>query len=130
MWTIKQTKEFQDWFESSGKKLQDEILEHVEVLKQIGPQLGRPLFDTLKGSSIINLKELRFNSGNKVIRIFFVFDPDRSGVLIIGGDKAGSGDKQFYEKMINKSQKIYVNYLEQRKKDKIKTSKMIKKGKR
>lgn len=142
MWTIKQTEEFQDWFESSDRTLQDDTLEHVEVLRQFGPQLGRPQVDTLKGSSITNLKELRFNSGNKVVRIFFVFDPDRNGVLIIGGNKAGSGDKAFYDKMIDKSEKIYSKYLEERKKDiekeqkkiekkeKIKSPKTTKKGKK
>jgi hypothetical protein len=116
MWTIKQTEEFQNWFEGSAKSLQDDTLEHVEVLRQLGPHLGRPLVDTLKNSLIKNLKELRFNSGNKVIRIFFVFDPDRNGVLIIGGNKAGSGDKIFYDKMIHQSEKIYSKYLEECKK--------------
>ena len=115
MWVIKQTEEFQAWFENSDNASQDAILEHVEVLRQIGPQLGRPLVDTIKGSLIINLKELRFNSKNKVLRIFFVFDPDRIGVLLIGGNKAGSGDKKFYEKMIDKSEKIYSKYLIKRK---------------
>lgn len=59
MWTIKQTEEFQDWFESSDKILQDDTVEHVEILRQFGPMLGRPQVDTLKGSSITNLKELR-----------------------------------------------------------------------
>lgn len=127
MWIIKQTEEFQDWFEGSDKALQDDTLEHVEVLRQFGPQLGRPQVDTLKGSSITNLKELRFNSGNKVVRLFFVFDPDRNGVLIIGGDKAGSGDKSFYDKMIDKSEKIYSKYLEERKKDIEKEQKKIEK---
>lgn len=117
MWTIKQTEEFQNWFEKADKKLQDDTLEHVEILRQFGPQLSRPFVDTLKGSSITNLKELRFNSGVKVIRIFFVFDPDRNGVLIIGGDKAGSGGKVFYDKLIDKSEKIYTKYLEERKKE-------------
>lgn len=116
-WNIKQTKEFQHWYEEADKKLQDDTLEHVEILRQFGPQLNRPYVDTLKGSSITNLKELRFNSGNKVVRLFFVFDPERNGVLIIGGDKAGSGDKTFYDKMIDKSEKIYAKYLEERKKE-------------
>jgi hypothetical protein len=111
MWVIKQTVEFQDWFDGSSEKIQYDTLEHIEVLKQFGPQLGRPQVDTLKGSSITNLKELRFNSGNQVIRIFFVFDPDRNAVLIIGGNKAGSGDKKFYNKMIDMSEKIYLKYL-------------------
>ncbi|MDO9181423.1 MAG: type II toxin-antitoxin system RelE/ParE family toxin [Bacteriovorax sp.] len=127
MWIIKQTEAFQDWFEKSDKRLQDDTLEHVEILRQFGPQLNRPYVDTLKGSSIINLKELRFNSGDKVIRIFFVFDPDRNGVLVIGGDKAGSGNKIFYDKMINKSEKIYTKYLEERKKEIEKEQKKIEK---
>ncbi len=127
MWTIKQTEEFQDWYEKADKKLQDDTLEHVEILRQFGPQLNRPYVDTLKGSSITNLKELRFNSGDKVIRIFFVFDPERNGVLVIGGDKAGSGDKSFYDKMIAKSEKIYAKYLEERKKEIVKEQKKIEK---
>jgi hypothetical protein len=94
MWTIKQTEEFQNWFEGSAKSLQDDTLEHVEVLRQLGPHLGRPLVDTLKNSLIKNLKKLRFNSGNK----------------------AGSGDKIFYDKMIHQSEKIYSKYLEECKK--------------
>lgn len=70
MWNIKQTEEFQEWFDSCNKKLQVDIVEYVEILRQMGPQLGRPHADTIKGSSLTNLKELRFNSGQKVIRIF------------------------------------------------------------
>jgi hypothetical protein len=117
MWKIRQTEEFAKWFSQSSKRLQDDILIHIEVLRQIGPHLGRPYADTLKGSSLKNLKELRFRSGSKVLRIFFIFDSDRIGVLLIGGDKAGSGDKIFYDQMIAKSEKVYIKYLEQRKKD-------------
>jgi hypothetical protein len=115
MWNIKQTVEFQDWFEEADIALQNDTVEHLELLKQFGPNLKRPYADTLKGSQLTNLKELRFNSGNKVIRIFFIFDPDRNAVLLIGGNKAGSGDKTFYNTMIDQSEKIYGRYLEERK---------------
>lgn len=139
-WNIKQTEEFQDWFDTADKKLKEAIVENVEVLKQMGPQLGRPYADTIKGSSITNLKELRFDSGEKVIRIFYVFDPDRNGVLLIGGNKSSSGGKTFYKTMTDQSEKIYANYLEKRKKaleeekkkveKKIEPSKKPKKGKK
>lgn len=118
MWNIKQTEEFQEWFNKSSLKLKRETLKHVDILSQFGPHLGRPFVDTLKGSSILNLKELRFNCGEKVIRITFVFDPDRNGVLIIGGNKSGSGDKRFYDKIMLKSEKIYFDYLEKLKAEK------------
>jgi hypothetical protein len=114
-WNVKQTEEFQEWFDKAHKNLKEAIVENVEVLKQLGPQLGRPQADTIKGSTIKNLKELRFISGEKVIRVFYVFDPDRNGVLLIGGNKSSSGDKKFYKDMIDKSEKIYAKYLEERK---------------
>jgi hypothetical protein len=139
-WNIKQTAEFQDWFDEADKKLREAIVENVEVLKQMGPQLGRPQADTIKGSSITNLKELRFNSGEKVVRVFYVFDPDRNGVLLIGGNKSSSGGKKFYKDMIDQSEKIYAKYLEERKQaldkekkkveNKTRPSKKTKKGKK
>ncbi len=40
MWNIKQTEEFQEWFDDSDKKLQLDLVEHVELLRQMGPHLG------------------------------------------------------------------------------------------
>ena len=48
MWNIKQTGDFQNWFDEAEEQLQDDIVENVEVLKQFGPHLGRPKADTLK----------------------------------------------------------------------------------
>ena len=108
MRTVKQSEEFEKWFSASSNTLQDEILEKVEVLREVGPVLGRPLVDTIIGSTISNLKELRFNCGKMVVRIFFVFDPDRNAVLLIGGDKAGLVSKTFYNRMISMSENIGV----------------------
>ena len=110
-WVIRQTEEFADWFSSADQKLQDVILEKVEVLSELGPHLGRPLVDTLKGSSIPNLKELRFDSCGRVMRITFIFDPDRNGVLLIGGDKTGKNQEKFYKYLIVKSEAIYKKWL-------------------
>lgn len=112
-WDIKQTPEFQEWFDEGDKRLKLAIVEHVEILKQMGPHLGRPYADTIKGSSITNLKELRFTSREKVIRIFYVFSPDRIGILLIGGNKSSSKDKTFYKSMIDQSEKIYARYFEE-----------------
>jgi hypothetical protein len=111
MWKIKQTPEFQEWFEEIDLRLQNDTAEHLELICMFGPQLKRPYADTIKGSQLKNLKELRFRSGTAVIRVFYIFDPERSAVLLIGGDKSGSGDKIFYEKMIDLSEKIYSRYI-------------------
>ncbi len=62
----------------------------LNVLSERGPHLGRPLVDSLRGSTIANLKELRpGSSGRSEIRVLFVFDPKRRAVLLTAGNKAG-----------------------------------------
>jgi ribosome-binding protein aMBF1 (putative translation factor) len=52
--------------------------------------------DTITNSKIANLKELRPGSrGRSEIRILFVFDPWRSAILLIAGDKAGNWTKWY-----------------------------------
>ncbi|WP_371272835.1 type II toxin-antitoxin system RelE/ParE family toxin [Streptomyces albidoflavus] len=51
----------------------------------MGPAFGRPLVDTLCGSAVANLKELRPGT----VRILFTFDPWRSSILLVAGDKSG-----------------------------------------
>jgi transcriptional regulator with XRE-family HTH domain len=70
--------------------LQDELLAHALLLSQVGPGLGRPTVDTLKGSKHANMKELRFGWQGEVWRVAFAFDPDRQAILLVGGDKGVS----------------------------------------
>lgn len=66
------------------------------MLAEIGPGLGRPLVDTLKGSQLGNLKELRPRSGRDVaIRLLFVFDPWSQAVLLVAGNKAGDWERWY-----------------------------------
>lgn len=89
------------YVESWLRELDDESYELViaalELLAERGPQLGRPLVDTLKTSRHKNMKELRPGSkGRSVIRILFAFDIERSAVLLVAGDKSNSW-KKWYE---------------------------------
>lgn len=66
------------------------ISQAIEALRIEGPALGRPLVDTIRGSTLTNLKELRPGSaGSSEVRLLFVFDPQRRAVVLVGGDKAG-----------------------------------------
>jgi hypothetical protein len=50
--------------------------------------------DTITASRIANMKELRPPSaGHSEIRILLVFDPWRSVILLVAGDKSGQWDK-------------------------------------
>lgn len=100
---------FQEWFNNLEENLQDSIAFHVGVLEEHGYKLGRPYADTLSGSRMKNLKELRVQHAGEPYRILFAFDPKREALLLIGGNKAGN--KRWYEEMIPKAETIFEEHL-------------------
>lgn len=87
------------------------ISQAVEALRIDGPALGRPLVDTVKGSKLSNLKELRPGSaGASEVRLLFVFDPRRQAVILVGGDKAGNW-KGWYRTAIPIAEAAYADHL-------------------
>src|SRR5689334_5428664 len=86
----------------------------IEALVEGGPNLGRPLVDRIKGSSIHNLKELRpGSSGGTEMRILFAFDPWRSSVLLVAGDKSGRWN-EWYRRAVPHAEQLYETYLKER----------------
>ena len=110
MWTVRHTDEFQAWFDGLDEKKQTRVLAKTDVLKLHGPKLGRPTVDTVKGSSIKNMKEMRFVESGSIIRILFYFDEARSALLLIGGDKRGKNQQDFYTALIEQAEKIVERY--------------------
>ena len=109
MWKILRTNEIVFWIRELDDGAKEAILKRLLVLREIGPSLGRPQVDTVKGSEYPNMKELRVRNRGRVFRIFFAFDPSRNAILLIGGDKRG--DKRFYEEMIPKADELYRRHL-------------------
>jgi hypothetical protein len=99
------------WFGGIGEDAQAEVIAKVELLKLLGPQLGRPHADTLKGSRHANMKELRADTRDSVMRIAFAFDPDRSAILLVGGGKSGVNQKRFYRTLIARADALYDAHL-------------------
>ena len=110
MWEVEATDEYDAWFMEQTKNEQSSIQMKVELLKEYGPHLPRPHADTLKGSKLSNLKELRTQTENHVFRVAFIFDKERKAVLLIGGDKKGKDEKRFYRNLIKQAEKIYDTY--------------------
>jgi hypothetical protein len=64
----------------------------IDLLEAGGPALGRPLVDSVAGSSIRNMKELRPGSrGRSEVRVLFVFDPAGKPCCWLPGTKQGTG---------------------------------------
>jgi hypothetical protein len=82
----------------------------ILVLEHNGPAEGRPLVDSIAASRITNLKELRPPSaGRSEIRILFAFDPWRSAILLIAGDKSGQWNR-WYREAIPEAEHLYTTY--------------------
>jgi hypothetical protein len=89
----------------------------ILVLERNGPAEGRPLVDSVIGSRLANLKELRPPSaGRSEIRILLVSDPWRSAVLLVAGDKSGQWAK-WYRTAIPLAEQLYDEYLAERRKE-------------
>lgn len=93
-------------------RVQDGLLTHVGVLEQLGPQLGRPYVDTLKGSRYTNMKEIRFRADGGVWRVAFAFDPKRKAILLVAGDKSGANERRFYQELIKKADERFAEHLD------------------
>jgi hypothetical protein len=113
-WEVITTEEYDIWFLEQTDGAQASIQMKVEFLKEYGPHLPRPHADTLKGSKLSNLKELRAHTESNLFRVAFIFDEERKAVLLIGGDKKGKDEKRFYKSLIKQAEELYRQYSDER----------------
>ena len=115
MWEVEYTDEFGAWWQSLPEDVQESIAHDIGILESVGPGLGRPQVDTVKGSRYANMKELRTQHDGEPYRTFFAFGPRRCAILLIGGNKAAS--KRFYETLIRKADDLYETHLAELKRE-------------
>ena len=112
-WSVKVTEEYAAWFTTLIKEdlaSAVQVAQAVAALREEGPALGRPLVDRIQGSKVHHLKELRPGSaGRSEIRVLFAFDPTRSALLLLGGDKAGNWQR-WYRQNIPIAEQLYLEY--------------------
>ena len=109
------TNEFGEWWTQLAEKERDNITAIVELLMESGSDLRFPHTSGIEGSKHAHMRELRVQSGGHPIRVFYAFDPTRSAILLIGGDK--TGNKRFYKEYIPVADKLYDEYIQQLKKE-------------
>jgi hypothetical protein len=59
------------------------------------------------------MKELRFSAANGEWRVAFAFDPDRSAILLVAGDKSGVGGTRFYRNLLRRADNRFDAHLAQ-----------------
>ena len=116
MWNIDYS-HIELWLDMQDDETIALVFAALEVLQERGPALGRPLVDSIKGSSVKNMKELRpASTGRSEVRILFAFDPLRQAVMLLAGDKSqGKSTKQkwsgWYKTAVPEAEKIYDEHV-------------------
>ena len=114
-WSVEYTDEFAAWHDALDESEQDDVTAAGLLLMEQGPQLPFPYSSGISGSRHAHLRELRVQSAGHPLRVFYAFDPRRTAILLIGGDKTGDG--RFYERMIPIADALYDAYINELRKE-------------
>src|SRR5258708_1045063 len=114
-WNVEHTHEFSQMWRDLPRAQKEDVTAIALLLMEQGPKLPFPYSSGIAGSRHAHMRELRVQSGGRPIRVFYAFDPRRSAILLIGGDK--TGDDRFYQRMIPVADKLYDVHLDELRKE-------------
>lgn len=114
-WEVEHTDEFARWWGTLDAE-QEDVAAMVSLLEVRGPNLPYPYSSGIQGSRHAHMRELRVQSGGRPIRVFYAFNPLRTAILLIGGDK--TGDDRFYEAIVPLADRLYDEHLDELEREK------------
>jgi hypothetical protein len=114
-WEVEYTDEFGAWWNNLTSEEQEDIAARVGVLEEKGPSLRRPHVGPIIISRHPNMKELIVQHAGRPYRLLFAFDPRRTAILLIGGDK--TGNPRWYEEFVPVADLLYDKHIVQLKKE-------------
>jgi len=56
-----------------------------------------------------HLRELRVQHAGRPLRVLYAFDPRRTAILLLGGEK--TGDDRWYERSVPRADRLYDEHL-------------------
>lgn len=114
-WGVEYTDEFGEWWDSLFEGEQEDVRASVKLLTDYGPTLKMPHSSGILGSRHEHMRELRIQHAGRPYRVLYAFNPLRTAILLLGGDK--TGDDRWYEKFVPVADKIYDQHIEELKKE-------------
>lgn len=82
-----------------------------ETLTELGPALGFPYSSKVNAARYEHMRELRVQSGGRPLRTLYAFNPLRTAILLLGGDK--TGDDRWYRKFVPIADRLYAQHLDE-----------------
>ena len=114
-WEIEYTDEFEQWWETLSIEEQISIAASVELLESCGTNLKFPHCSGINGSKHDHMRELRTQHQGRPYRTLYAFDPRRTAILLLAGDK--TGDDRWYDVNVPIADKLYDEHLHSLKKE-------------
>jgi hypothetical protein len=114
-WAVEYTDEFEDWWMTLTEKEQDSVDVVVGLLEIKGPNLPFPYSSGIQGSRHAHMRELRIQHKGEPYRVLYAFDPRRTAILLLGGNKVG--EDRWYEDSVPRADKLYDEHLEELRKE-------------
>jgi hypothetical protein len=114
-WEVEYTDPFGDWWSDLSETEQESVAASVRLLEEYGPYLCHPHSSQIKGSRYGPMRELRIQHDGRPFRVLYAFDPTRTAILLLGGDKTGDG--RWYEQNVPRADALYREHLAQLEKE-------------
>lgn len=108
-WDIEVTSEFERWWDLRNEAEREDVRASVGLLEERGPSLPFPYSSGVVMSKHERMRELRIQHRGRPYRVLYAFDPRRTAVLLIGGDK--TGDDRWYEKNVPLADRLLDHHL-------------------
>ena len=110
-WDVEYTDEFGSWWESLIEDEQESVAAYVRLLEERGSNLPFPYSSGIERSRHSHMRELRIQHQGKPYRVLYAFDPRRTALLLIGGNK--TGDDRWYDRFVPRADQLYDEHLDQ-----------------
>ena len=114
-WEVEYTDEFEAWWSNLSEGEQESLSASVQLLELLGPQLKFPHSSGINGSKHEHMRELRTQHEGRPYRTLYAFNPLRTAILLIGGEKTGA--KDWYVKHVPIADRLYDAHLEELRKE-------------
>jgi hypothetical protein len=114
-WDVEYTDEFEDWWNQLSENEQESIIASVGLLEACGPNLRFPHSSGITTSRHDHMRELRTQHEGRPYRTLYAFDPRRSAILLIGGEK--TGNDRWYEEFVPIADNLYDDHLDELRKE-------------
>lgn len=108
-WNVEYTDEFGAWWTTLAEGEQDSVAVVVTLLEQRGPHLPYPYSSGIEGSKHNQMRELRVQHEGHPYRVLYAFDPRRTAILLIGGNKTGKD--RWYDEYVPIADRLYDEHL-------------------